>query len=134
MAENPRNLGAHRIIEVSLVLRSAHVVPRDQDRMVFYVNNYIDWNQFNQLYDANWFNKDIRNADAIACKLRPASIKATNLRLEVAKEEVRKKYKVVERWKAEAAAVKRQKDRGGISSSNEDDDNYYSDTDDINPD
>ena len=42
MAENPRNLGAHRIIEVSLVLRSAHVIPRDQDRMVFYVNNYID--------------------------------------------------------------------------------------------
>ena len=46
-AENPRNLGAHCIIEVSSVLRSAHVVPRDQDRAVFYVNNYIDWDQFN---------------------------------------------------------------------------------------
>ena len=87
-AENPRNLGAHRIIEVSLVLRSAHVVPRDQDRMVFYVNNYIDWDQFNQLYDADWFNKGIRNADAVARKLGPALIKATNLRLEVAKEKV----------------------------------------------
>ena len=133
-AENPRNLGAHRIIEVFLVLRSAHVVPRDQDRMVFYVNNYIDWDQFNQLYDADWFNKGIRNADAVARKLGPASIKATNLRLEVAKEEVRKKHEVVERRKAEAAAAKRQRDRGGISSSNEDDDNYYSDTDDTDPD
>ena len=42
-AENPRNLGAHRIIEISLVLRSAHVVLRDLDKFVFYVNNYINW-------------------------------------------------------------------------------------------
>ena len=40
--ENPRNLGAHRIIEISSVLRSAHMVLRDQDKFVFYVNNYID--------------------------------------------------------------------------------------------
>ena len=132
-AENPRNLGAHRIIEVSLVLRSAHVVPRDQDRMVFYVNNYIDWDQFNQLYNADWFNKGIRNADVVACKLGPASIKATNLRLEIAKGEVRKKHEVVERRKAEAATAKRQRDRRGISLSNKDDDNYYSDMDNTDP-
>ena len=42
-AENSRNLGAHRIIEISSVLQSAHIVPRDQDKFVFYVNNYIDW-------------------------------------------------------------------------------------------
>ena len=95
--ENPRNLGAHHIIEVSSVLRSAHVVPRDQDKMVFYVNNYIDGDQFNQLYDADWFNKDIRNADAVACKLGPVLIKVTNLRLQVAKKKIRKKHEVVER-------------------------------------
>ena len=89
-AENPRNLGAYRIIEVSSVLRSAHVVPRDQDRAVFYVNNYIDWDQFNQLYDADWFNKGIRNADVVVRKFRLALIKAINLRLEVAKEEVQR--------------------------------------------
>ena len=102
--------------------------------MVFYVNNYIDWNQFNQLYNADWFNKGIRNADAVACKLGPALIKVTNLRLEVAKEEVWKKHEVVERRKAEAAATKRQRDRRDISLSNKDNDNYYSDTDDTNPD
>ena len=48
--KNLHNLGTHWIIEISLVLRSAHVVPRDQDKFVFYVNNYIDWDQFNQLY------------------------------------------------------------------------------------
>ena len=41
-AETPRNLGFCCIIEVSLVICSAHIVPRDQERMVFYVNNYID--------------------------------------------------------------------------------------------
>ena len=106
MAENLRNFGTHCIIQVFLVLRSVYVVPKDQDKMVFYINNYIDWDQFNQLYDANWFNKGIRNADAVACKFRPASIKATNLRLEVAKEEVQKKHKEVERRKTEAAAAK----------------------------
>ncbi len=47
IAENPRNLSAHCIIEISLVLHSAHVVPRNQDRMVFYVNNYINKDEFN---------------------------------------------------------------------------------------
>ena len=69
------------------------------------------------------------NKDAVARKLGLASIKTTNLRLEVAKEEVQRKQEVVKRQKAEVAAVKRQRDRGDISSSNEDDDNYYNNTD-----
>ena len=103
--------------------------------MVFYINNYIDCrDQFNQLYDADWFNKGIRNKDAIARKLGPASIKATNPRLEITKKKVQKKQEIMERQKAEAAAVKRQRDREGISLSNKDDDNYYSHTDDTDPD
>ncbi len=43
ISENPRYLGAHRIIEISSVLRSAYIVLRDQEKVVFYVNNYIDW-------------------------------------------------------------------------------------------
>ena len=54
------------------------MVPRDQDKFVFYVNNYIDWDQFNQLYDPDWMEKGIRNADVVARKLGPASSKATN--------------------------------------------------------
>ena len=41
--ENPSNLGVYRIIKVSLVLRSAYIIPIDQDRIVIYVNNYMDW-------------------------------------------------------------------------------------------
>ena len=52
-AKNPRNLGAHCIIKISSIMHSAHVVPRDQDMIIFYVINYIDWDQINQLYNAD---------------------------------------------------------------------------------
>ena len=42
IAKNLRNLGVCQIIEISLVLHSAHMIPRDQNKVVFYVNNYID--------------------------------------------------------------------------------------------
>ena len=41
-SKNPRNLITHWIIEISSVLRNAQVISRDQDKIVFYVNNYID--------------------------------------------------------------------------------------------
>lgn len=41
---NPHNLNAQLIIEISLVLQSAHVIFKAQNMVVFYINNYIDWN------------------------------------------------------------------------------------------
>ena len=41
-AKNSRNLGAYEIIGLSSILYYAHDVPRDQDKFVFYVHNYID--------------------------------------------------------------------------------------------
>ena len=52
-AGNSRNFSAHWIIEILLVLHNAHMVLRDQNKFVFYINNYIDRNQFNQLYDSD---------------------------------------------------------------------------------
>ena len=46
-AKNPCNLGTSWIIDISSVLYSAYMVCKDQDKFVFYVNNYIDSNQFN---------------------------------------------------------------------------------------
>lgn len=40
--ENHRNLSTHHMIEISLVLYSAYIVPKDQDKFVFYINYYID--------------------------------------------------------------------------------------------
>ena len=55
--ENLYNFGAYQIIEILSVLYNAHMVFRDQDKFVFYVNNYIDWDQLNQLYDLDWMKK-----------------------------------------------------------------------------
>lgn len=46
---DPYNLSAYRIIEISLVQCKAYVVSRDQNKFIFFVNNYIDWDQFNSL-------------------------------------------------------------------------------------
>lgn len=42
IVENLQNLDAHQIIKISSVLHNAYVVPRDQDKFVFYINKYID--------------------------------------------------------------------------------------------
>lgn len=60
---------------------------------MFYVNNYSNWDQFNQLYNPDWLNKDMQNADTVACRLGLASTKVTNLRLKGAQ----KKQKAVKR-------------------------------------
>ena len=47
MAKNLYNFSAYCIVEISSILRSAYVIPRDQEKITFYVNNYMNWNQFN---------------------------------------------------------------------------------------
>ena len=118
------------MIEISFVLCSILVVLRDQDKFVFYVNNYIDWDLFNQLYNLDWMEKDIRNIDAVIRKLGLASTRATNQNLGVAREERRKKEEMVERRKTEAMSAKHQSARPGICSSSKEEENYKSDNGD----
>lgn len=75
--------------------------------------------------------KRVQDADTIAHKLWPASTKATNLKLEVAKEEMQKKEKMVKKRKAEETmTVKQRKARGRISLSSEKKRNYKGETKD----
>lgn len=55
--DKPLDLGTHQFYKIFLILRNAHVMPRDNDGKVFYFMNYIDWNQFNQLYNPMWQTK-----------------------------------------------------------------------------
>ncbi len=80
--ENPLNLGGQQFYKISEILRSAHVVPRDTKGNTFYLNNYIDWDQFNQLYDPEWQTKGTQSANAIVQKLMPTSRKAMEQRQE----------------------------------------------------
>ena len=76
--------------------------------------------------------KGIKNADTVACKLGPASTRATDDKLDAAKEKKRKKEEMIERWKAEAIAVKQYRARGRMSLFSEEEDE--SDTkNDTNP-
>lgn len=51
--KNLCKLRVYWIIEILLFLRSLHMVFKNQDKFVFYINNNIDSDQFNQLYDLN---------------------------------------------------------------------------------
>ncbi len=81
-AKNPLNLGVQRFYKISEFLQNVHVVPRDIEGNTFYLNNDIDWDQFNQLYDPEWETKKTRSANAIVQKLMPVSRKAMEQRQE----------------------------------------------------
>lgn len=116
--ENLFNLGAYRMIKILSVLNNAYIVSKDQNKFVFYINNNIDWDHFNQLYDSDWIEKSMINAGAVTDKLRPALTRVINQRFEVAREKRWKRKEMIEIQKTKAIAVKCQRARKGISLSN----------------
>ena len=48
-AKKPLNLGGQQFYKISEVSQSAYIVPKDTKGNTFYLNIYIDWDQFNQL-------------------------------------------------------------------------------------
>lgn len=64
--ENFHNLGADQIIQISLVLYSAYILPKYQDKVLFYIDNNINLNQFNKLYDPDMTEKSIQNTNVVA--------------------------------------------------------------------
>ena len=102
---------------------------------MFYINNYIDRDQFNQLYNPNQIEKGVQNIDAVACKLGLALTRANNHRLEIAREERQKKEEIKEKQKTEAMVAKCCGNRGRISLSSKKEENYESNIrDDTDPD
>ena len=68
-ARNPRKLGPRRIYEMPTTIRSAHVVPSNEQGTRMFVNNWIDLESYNTLFDKDWKAKGIREADRLARKL-----------------------------------------------------------------
>lgn len=57
-ARSPRYLGRNRFYDLPTIDRSAHIVPATlTSGTIFYVNNYIDWDQYNTLYDPDWMTR-----------------------------------------------------------------------------
>ena len=63
------------------------MVSKYQDKFIFNINNYIYCDQFNQLYDLDKIENNIRNKEVIAYKLGLALIRITKDRLNTAREE-----------------------------------------------
>lgn len=74
---------------------TTYIFPWDNYKVIFHINNNIDWNQFHQSYDLNQLKNCIQNTDIIAHEIRAALTKAMSLKLEVAKEKMQKKKQIV---------------------------------------
>lgn len=64
---------------------------------MYYVNDYIDWDQFNYLYNLNSRKKGMKDANAVACKLGLLLTRAINCRLEIASNKRQKEEKIVKK-------------------------------------
>lgn len=67
--ENPHNFSTYQIGKILLILYISYIVFKDQDKFVFYINNYINSDHFNQLYFPNWIEKGVQHANAVTYKL-----------------------------------------------------------------
>ncbi len=71
IGKNPRFLTGERIYSLAHIIRGAHVIPATLPPVQYwFVNNYIDWDQFNTLYDEDFERKGTRAADKIACQFK----------------------------------------------------------------
>lgn len=132
IAKNPCNLDTHQTIKILLISYSAYVISKDQNKFVFYVNNYIYQNQFNQLYNLNQIDKDIKNTDTIAYKLKQASTRVTNYRLKIANKKKQKRQEIVKKRKTEVITTKCQRVKKEISLFSKKRKNYIADKMDLN--
>lgn len=81
-SENSSNLDAHQYFKISEILQNTYIIPRDIKDKIFYVNNYIAQDQFNQLYDPKQQTKKIQITNLIVQKLMLALRKRIEQRQE----------------------------------------------------
>jgi len=68
-SQNPRNIGHRCFFDMSMILWSAHIVPTGT-MGVYYINNYVDWDQYNTIFDPDFIVNGTRDADRIAKQYR----------------------------------------------------------------
>ena len=62
---NPRDLRNRCFFDMSTILRSAHIIPTGNPGKYF-INSYVDWDQYNTIYDPDFLTNGTREADRIA--------------------------------------------------------------------
>ena len=71
VAKNQRLLTGEKIFSLAHIIRGAHVVPATTALIQYwFVNNYVDWDLFNTLYDKDFKVKGSRAADKVAAQFK----------------------------------------------------------------
>ncbi|KMU73809.1 hypothetical protein CISG_10157 [Coccidioides immitis RMSCC 3703] len=70
------NLGKQQIYSMKNIIHNIHVIPATEDKSsyrgkrLFYVNNYIDWNQYTSLYNLDFMNTSTALVNKFSFKLQ----------------------------------------------------------------
>ena len=67
--QNPRNIGHRYFFDMSIILQSAYIIPTNTTGL-YYVNNYVDWDYYNTIFDLEFLANSIRDVDKIAIEYR----------------------------------------------------------------
>ncbi len=71
IGKNPRFLTRERIYSLAHIIREVHVIAAILLPVSYwFLNNYIDWDQFNTLYDKDFERKETRVVDKIAYQFK----------------------------------------------------------------
>lgn len=93
---------------------NTYIISRDQDRLMFYDNNWINWDKFS-IFDFNWIEKSIKNVDTVASKLRPTLIKVKNHSLVFVGKKKQKSEEIIKKQKTKAMVTKQYRGKRRIS-------------------
>ena len=78
LALNPRTIGARRFYGLPNIERSAHLVPGTvRGKEIFYINSFIDWDQYTTVYHPKFLTNNSKAARRIHAKFLPNPSKAT---------------------------------------------------------
>jgi hypothetical protein len=61
IARNLKNLRVNKIYDISIVIQSAHKIFSKSEH--YYVNNYVNWDTYNIIYDENFLKKRIKRVE-----------------------------------------------------------------------
>lgn len=64
-AKNLLNLGGQQFLKISKVLKFAYIVSKNTKDNIFHLNNYINCDQFNQLYNSELQIEKTKSANLI---------------------------------------------------------------------
>ena len=71
VAKNQRLLTGKRIFSLTYIIRGAHVVPATAALVQYwFVNNYVDWDQFNTLYEKDFEVKGTCATDKVVAQFK----------------------------------------------------------------